>query len=119
MIHAISRRHTSARMSRSVCHNGVVYLCGQTAKGSAVADVAGQTREILSRVDELLAEAGSTRSHLLSAVIYLRSMDDFAAINAVWDEWVPEGHAPARTAVEAFLASNSLLVEITVIAAVR
>jgi enamine deaminase RidA (YjgF/YER057c/UK114 family) len=117
MSHPIERRHTTARMSKSVCHNGVAYLCGQTSNGSPATDVTNQNREVLSRVDALLAELGSSRLRLLAAVIYLKSIDDFAAMNAVWEEWIPEGSAPARTTVEARLASNSLLVEITVTAA--
>jgi len=106
-------------MSKIVQHNGLVFLCGQTAVGggTANADVTAQTHETLSRIDALLAEAGSDRTRLLSAVIHLPSMSDFAAMNAVWESWVAPGTAPARTTVEAKLASPNLLVEITVIAA--
>lgn len=116
---AIERLHTNSRMSKIVRHSGVAYLCGQTAKGSASAnaDVSEQTVEVLSRIDQLLAEAGSDRSRILSATIYLRNINDFAAMNAVWESWVFPGTAPARTTVEARLATASLLVEITVVAA--
>ena len=115
----IERKHTNARMSKIVRHGGLVYLCGQTATGSpeATADVAAQTREMLSRVDALLTEAGSGRTRILSATFYLRDIKDFDAMNAVWESWVPQGTAPARTTVEARLASPSLLVEVTVVAA--
>jgi enamine deaminase RidA (YjgF/YER057c/UK114 family) len=113
----IIRTHTTTRMSKIVAHGDLVYLCGQTSGGTEIADMAGQTREVLRRVDELLKEAGTDKSQLLTALIHVRSMDDFAAMNAVWDSWVPESAAPARTTVQAALASPSLLVEITVVAA--
>lgn len=115
----IERTHTNARMSKIVRHGGLVYLCGQTAGGSgnASADITAQTHETLSRVDALLAEAGSDRKRILSATIYLRHMEDFAAMNAVWESWIAPGTAPARTTVEARLALTSLLVEVTVVAA--
>jgi enamine deaminase RidA (YjgF/YER057c/UK114 family) len=113
----ISRTHSSPRMSKIVGHGGLVYLCGQTSGGTDIADIAGQTQEVLNRVDALLGEAGTDKSRLLTALIHLRSMRDFAAMNAVWDAWVPAGAAPARTTVQAALASDSLLVEITVVAA--
>lgn len=115
----IERKHTNARMSKIVCHGGLVYLCGQTANGSAAAsaDITAQTHEILSRVDALLAEAGSGRSRILSATIYLRDISDFAAMNCVWEAWLPPDTAPARTTVEARLASQNLLCEVTITAA--
>ena len=101
-----------------VTHNDIVYLSGQVAEDPD-ADISEQTRSTLARVDTLLAEAGSSSSHLLSATIYLRDIDnDFAAMNEVWNTWVPEGHAPARACVEAHMARSTLLVEICVIAAV-
>lgn len=112
----ITRTHTTARMSKIVRHGDLVYLCGQTSSGTDVADMAGQTREVLNRVDVLLKEAGSDKSKLLTALIHVRSMNDFAAMNAVWDAWVPAGAAPARTTVQAALATDQLLVEITVVA---
>lgn len=116
----IERKHTNARMSKIVKHGGLVYLCGQTAVGSASAnaDVTAQTQETLSRVDALLTEAGTDRTRILSATVYLRDMADFAAMNSAWESWVPSGAAPARTTVEARLAAESLLVEVTVTAAV-
>ncbi|ASP37970.1 hypothetical protein CHH28_04425 [Bacterioplanes sanyensis] len=121
----ITRQHTKTRMSRIVKHNGVIYLCGQVGKdvtrnettGKPDQDISEQTQTMLDKVDELLLEAGSDREHMLSATIYVKTMDDFAAMNAVWDAWVPEGHAPARACVEASMAREELLVEISVIAA--
>ena len=74
---------------------------------------------MLEKVDELLLQAGSDRQHMLSTTIYVRDMKDFAAMNEVWDAWVPEGHAPARACVEARMARPELLVEISVTAAVK
>jgi enamine deaminase RidA (YjgF/YER057c/UK114 family) len=114
----ITRIHTSARASHIVINNGIAYLGGQVAEDPE-ADVQEQTRSTLSRVDALLAEAGTDNEHLLSATIYLRDIDNhFALMNEVWNDWVPEGHAPARACVEAHMARSGLLVEISVTAAV-
>lgn len=113
---SIERQQTGQRMSRIVKHNGIIYLCGQVCQ-DATQDITEQTRTMLDKVDTLLQEAGSSREHILSATIYLNTMADFAAMNAVWDAWVPEGHAPARACVEAAMARPELLVEISVIAA--
>lgn len=104
-------------MSKIVHHCDLVYLCGQTSSGSDTTAMEGQTREVLNRIDALLGEAGTDKSKLLTALIHVRSMGDFAAMNAVWDAWVPAGAAPARTTVQAALASDQLLVEITIVAA--
>lgn len=105
-------------MSRVVIHNDTIYLCGQVAK-DASQDMAEQTKTMLEKVDELLIQAGSDREHMLSATVYVRDMKDFAAMNEVWDAWVPDGHAPARACVEARMARPELLVEISVVAAVK
>ncbi|WP_195819382.1 RidA family protein [Roseobacter sp. MH60115] len=112
----IERLHTSDCMSKIVKHNGVAYLCGQVGAGTSVAD---QTKDCLARVDALLTEAGSDREHILQAIIWLSDMADFADMNAVWDAWVPEGHAPARACGEAKLARDVLKVEIIVTAAIK
>ncbi|WP_224814905.1 RidA family protein [Hasllibacter sp. MH4015] len=112
----IERMETGARMSKIVKHNGVVYLSGQVGEG---ADVTEQTEECLRRVDALLQQAGSSRAHLLQVTIWLADMADFAAMNAVWDAWVPDGHAPARACGEAKLARDVLKVEIIVTAALK
>lgn len=115
---SITRIDTQQRMSRIVIHNDTVYLCGQVA-ADANTDITEQTQTMLDKVDALLEQAGSDREHMLSATIYLRDMKDFAAMNAVWDAWVPEGHAPARACVESRLARNELLVEVSVVAALK
>lgn len=112
----IHRQQTTERMSKIVCFNGTVYLCGQVADNSEE-PVGPQTENMLAKVDELLQAADSDRHHILSATIYIRDMKDFAAMNSVWDAWVPEGCAPARACVEARMARPDLLVEISVIAA--
>ena len=110
----IERIDTSQRMSKIVKHNGVAWLCGQVGEGACVAE---QTRDCLARVDALLHKAGSSREQILQAVIWIADMADFAEMNAVWDAWVPEGHAPARACGEAKLARKELKVEIIVTAA--
>ena len=113
----IERMHTSARMSKIVIHNNTVYLCGQV--GGSDGDITEQTEECLRRVDALLEEAGSSREHILQAIVWLSDMSDFQAMNAVWDAWVPEGFAPARACGEAKLARPELKVEIIITAALR
>lgn len=113
---SIIRKETGKRMSKTVIHNGTVYLCGQVAE-VRTADISEQTQTMLDKVDRLLEESGSDRSHILSATIYVKDMIHFAEMNAVWDNWVPQGHAPARACIEAAMASPELLVEISVIAA--
>jgi len=117
---AIQRHDTKERMSRAVIHNGVAYLCGQVAGPEArEGDITEQTQSMLARVDALLKEIGSSREQLLSATVYLKDGNDVAAMNAVWDAWVPEGYAPARTCVCAPLPADELKVEITVMTAVN
>ena len=112
---SITRMHTNQRMSQIVVHGDTVYLAGQV--GTENQSVADQTSEILGKIDGLLAEAGSDKSKILQAIIWLKSMDDFAEMNGVWDAWVPEGAAPARACGSADLAAPGFTVEITVIAA--
>ncbi|MCL1093963.1 RidA family protein [Shewanella kaireitica] len=113
---SIERIETGSRMSRIVKHNGTIYLCGQVCK-DAEQGITEQTSSMLEKVDTLLAQAGSDREHILSATIYVKDMQYFAEMNAVWDAWVPEGHAPARACVAAKMAREALLVEISVVAA--
>ncbi|MGY8850142.1 MAG: RidA family protein [Pseudomonadales bacterium] len=112
----IERIETKKRMSRIVKHNGTVYLCGQVCADSEKG-IKEQTETMLAKVDTLLDQAGSDRTQILSATIYIKDMQDFAGMNEVWDEWVPEGYAPARACVQASMARESLLVEISVVAA--
>lgn len=112
----IVRHHVGARMSEMVIHNGVIYLAGQVAEDPSQ-NVAGQTRQVLDAIDRLLAEAGSDKTRILSATIFLSDISTFAEMNKVWDAWVPQGHTPARATVEARLASPAYTVEIKVVAA--
>jgi enamine deaminase RidA (YjgF/YER057c/UK114 family) len=112
----ITRIKAGPRMSQAVVHGNTVYLAGQVAS-SRSADTASQTREILAAIDGLLAEAGTDKSRLLAATIYLTDMSTFNEMNAVWDAWVAPGSAPARATVGAQLASSAYRVEIVVIAA--
>jgi enamine deaminase RidA (YjgF/YER057c/UK114 family) len=104
-------------MSQVVLNNDTAYLCGQVAKDSSK-DITHQTLTTLEKVDELLESVHSNRKKLLSATVYIKTMKDFDAMNAVWDKWIPNGYSPARTCVQACLAREELLVEITVIAQV-
>ena len=112
----IQRLHTGPRMSQAVIHGNTVYLAGQVADDPSQ-DVPGQTRQILAAIDRLLAEAGTDKTKILSATIYLASISTFPQMNPVWDTWVPNGHTPARATVEARLAAPEYTVEIQVIAA--
>ncbi|MGH1357511.1 MAG: RidA family protein [Burkholderiaceae bacterium] len=112
---SITRLQSNQRMSQIVTHNGTIYLAGQV--GTAGETVAQQTQSILDKIDAHLETAGSDREHVLQAIIWLADMKDFAEMNAVWDAWVPEGHAPARACGEAKLARPDFTVEITVTAA--
>ena len=113
----IKRLETGPRMSQAVVHGNTVYLAGQVADDPSM-DVVGQTRQILASIDKLLAAAGSDKTRILSATIYLAEISTFAQMNAEWDAWVPQGHTPARATVEARLAAPQYKVEIQVIAAV-
>ncbi|PSW46406.1 RidA family protein [Photobacterium leiognathi] len=112
----IERLETGARMSRIVKHNGTIYLCGQVC-ADATKGITEQTQTMLDKVEALLLQAGSDKEHMLSATIYIKDMSMFAEMNAIWDNWVPQGHAPARACVEASMARDALLVEISVVAA--
>ena len=103
-------------MSMAVAHGGTLYLAGQVADDTS-ADVKGQTQQILAKIDRLLAEAGTDKTKLLSANIWLSNMSNFAAMNEIWDAWVAQGHTPARATVESKLAGPQYLVEIGGIAA--
>jgi enamine deaminase RidA (YjgF/YER057c/UK114 family) len=111
----IARLHPGPRMSQAVIHGGTVYLAGQV--GEPGESVTKQTQSVLAQIDGLLAEAGSAKSKVLSATIWLADMADFAEMNAVWDAWVGGQHPPARATGEAKLATPSHKVEIIIIAA--
>jgi enamine deaminase RidA (YjgF/YER057c/UK114 family) len=112
----IQRLQSGARMSQAVIHGNTVYLAGQVA-GNAAEGVAGQTRQVLAEIDRLLASAGSNKTRILTATIYLADIATFAEMNSVWDTWVAKEHPPARATVEAKLAAPAYKVEIQVIAA--
>jgi enamine deaminase RidA (YjgF/YER057c/UK114 family) len=111
----INRYEGTGRMSRVVEHNGTIYLCGQTY--GDVLDLQEQVKGTLDKVEKLLNEYGSDKNHILSATLYLRDIKDFASMNEIWDAWVNDGHEPARACVEARMAREHLLFEISVIAA--
>ncbi len=113
----VQRYEGNGRMSKAVVHNGIIYLCGQV--GNTEGDIKKQTSETLEKVDNLLEQHGSDKNHILSTVIHLKDIGLFSEMNEVWDNWVQDGAEPARTCVEAKLASEKLLVEVTVIAAVK
>lgn len=113
----IQRFETGPRMSQVVVHNDTVYLAGVVANKTAGESVAKQTQEVLSIIDGHLAKAGSDKSKLLTATIYLTDMKNFAEMNSAWDGWVSAGNTPARATVEAKLAAPQYSVEIMVIAA--
>jgi enamine deaminase RidA (YjgF/YER057c/UK114 family) len=113
----IQRFDTGPRMSQVVVHGDTVYLAGVVANKAGGESVTKQTQEILSIIDSHLAKAGSDKSKLLTATIYLTDMNNFAEMNAVWDGWVSAGNTPARATVEAKLAQPRYSVEIMVAAA--
>jgi enamine deaminase RidA (YjgF/YER057c/UK114 family) len=113
----IQRFDVGPRMSQAVVHGDTVFLAGVVANKAAGESVAKQTQEVLSIIDGHLAKAGSDKSKLLTATIYLTDMNTFAEMNAVWDGWVSAGNTPARATVEAKLAAPRYNVEIMVTAA--
>jgi enamine deaminase RidA (YjgF/YER057c/UK114 family) len=112
----IQRIEPGKRLSQCVVHGDRVFLAGIVAD-NAKADVKGQTEEVLRKIDKLLAAAGSNKTQLLTATIYLPDMRNFAAMNAAWDAWIDTANTPARATVGAALANPELLVEIMVTAA--
>lgn len=113
----ITRQEIGPRMSQLVVHGDLVYTAGQVALRAPGKSVAEQTKDILDKIDELLAAAGSERSKVLTATIWLADIATFAEMNSVWDAWVAPGHTPARACVEARLAAPDFTVEIQVTAA--
>ncbi len=111
----IQRLHVGKRLSEAAIYNNTIYLAGQVAE-DATQDIDGQTKQVLSAIDKLLAEAGSDKTKLLQVTIFIADMKDFPGMNAVWDEWVVQGATPPRATVEAKLAKPEWRVEMVVVA---
>ncbi|MBM3568028.1 MAG: RidA family protein [Alphaproteobacteria bacterium] len=112
----VKRIQAGPRMSQAVVHGNTVYLAGVVSDDLAPS-VTAQTKNILAKIDKLPAEAGTDKSKLLSANIWLTDIGTWAEMNTVWDAWVSPGNTPARATVEAKLANPKLVVEIMVVAA--
>jgi enamine deaminase RidA (YjgF/YER057c/UK114 family) len=117
-MNVIRRIENNARLSKAVVHCGIVYLTGQVAEDSAGESLTIQTTEVLQRIDDLLTKAGTDKSKILKAYLYVADMATFDEINAVWDKWVSTGNEPARTTIEAKLTAPLFDIEIGIIAAV-
>ena len=114
----IKRFEVGARLSEMAVHNGTVYLAGQVPDDTTQ-DITGQTAQVLAMIDRLLAEAGSDKTCILMTQIFLADIAEIAAMNAVWDAWVPAGHTPPRATVQARLANAGYRIEVVVTAAQR
>jgi len=115
---SIDRKEVGPRMSQVVIHGNTVYLAGVVARNASGKSMTEQTQDVLKSIDGYLAQAGTDKSKLLSANIWITDMAKFAEMNAVWDAWVSPGHTPARATVEAKLANPDLKIEIQAIAAI-
>ncbi len=115
---ALKRIGAGNRMSRAIIHNGVVYLAGFTPDKSLGKSVGEQTTDILEQIDSVLKEAGTDKTNIVKANIWLTDMSKFSEMNAVWDKWVVPGQTPARATVESKLAAPGIDVEIMVEAAI-
>lgn len=113
----IARHDANQRMSQAVVHGGLVYLAGQVADDPRDKSVPEQAASVLEKIDRLLAKAGTDKSKLLQAQVWLTDMAHFQAFNQVWDNWVAPGQPPARACVQAALATPDYRVEVMVIAA--
>ena len=111
----ITRIETGPRMSQAVVHKGIVYLAGQV--GNPGDGVGPQTKTCLAEVDRLLALAGTDKTRILSAQVWLADAGTVAEMNAAWQAWVPQGHTPARATGESRLVAPEYLVEVIVVAA--
>jgi len=117
MIQGLRRFHVGDRMSEMAIFDRTVYLAGQVA-ADGTQDIRGQTAQVLSQIDKLLAEAGTDNAHIVMAQIFLADIDDFDAMNEVWDDWVAPGDAPPRATVQARLARPAWKIEVVVTAAI-
>jgi enamine deaminase RidA (YjgF/YER057c/UK114 family) len=114
---SIKRVNVEKRLSDMAIHQGVAYLAGQVPDDSTL-DITGQTHQVLATIDRLLAQAGTDKSKILMAQIFIANMKEFDGMNKAWDAWVADGNAPPRATVEARLANPDYKVEIVVTAAV-
>ncbi|HZH56111.1 Rid family hydrolase [Yanghanlia caeni] len=114
----IERVNVEKRLSDMAIYNGVAYLAGQVPDDAGL-DMEGQTAQVLATIDQLLATAGTDKSRILMATVYVANMKEFDAMNRAWDAWVAPGNAPPRATVEARLANPDYKVEIVVTAALR
>ena len=112
----IQRYKSGSRMSQAVAYGGIVHIAGQVAD-TRKAGLEQQVREVLAKIEALLAEAGSDKSRLLAVNVFLPSIADFDAMNRVYDAWIDPANPPARACVEARLADPDLRVEMTAVAA--
>lgn len=113
---AVERLHVSSRFCEVAISGNLVHLAGQLADDTSQ-DIRSQTQQTLANIDRFLADAGTDKTQILSAIIFLKNIEqDYAAMNEVWDAWVLQGHAPARTCVESKLYAPEVLVEMTVTA---
>jgi enamine deaminase RidA (YjgF/YER057c/UK114 family) len=113
----IVRIDQNARRSRALVHNGLVYTAGQVPD-DMTQDITGQTKQVLTKIDDLLQQAGSHKSRVLTAQVWLRTIDDLAGMNAVWDAWVVQGQTPGRVCGRVEMNNPACRVEILVVAAV-
>jgi enamine deaminase RidA (YjgF/YER057c/UK114 family) len=113
----IQRLHTGKRISRVVIHKDTVYLAGIVPLGKRGAPVKEQTEDVLASIDRLLAQAGTDKTRLLSANVWLADIRDAEVMNEVWENWVPDDCAPARATVESRLPSPLYAIKVAVIAA--
>jgi enamine deaminase RidA (YjgF/YER057c/UK114 family) len=112
----VQRFDLGRRLSEMAVHNGVAWLAGQVAD-DATQDIRGQTRQVLAAIDALLARAGSDKSRILMAQIFLADLADFDGMNEIWDGWVAAGQAPPRATVQAQLAKKEWRIEVVITAA--
>ncbi|HEX3099334.1 MAG TPA: RidA family protein [Usitatibacter sp.] len=113
----IQRHNVGKRLSEIVVHGNTAYLAGEVPDDTTK-DIAGQTEQVLAKIDRLLAQVGSDKTKILSAQIFIADMAEFAGMNAAWDKWVAQGHTPARATIEAKLANPAYKVEIMCVAAI-
>jgi len=114
---SITRIHSGPRMSQAVIHNQTVYLAGQVSLGAPGGTVTEQTNDVLSKIDDLLAESKTDKTKILFATIWLTDISSFSEMNIVWEAWLASCPTPARATIESpHLASPDYKIEIAVVA---